>query len=77
MRKKAIILLTMTMIIIAMIINACAVDDPSIAVVDKQQTTESRISRNIDEEAGVVCWTYTIYDNGSISCLSIEDTDLR
>ena len=36
----------------------------------------SDITRFIDEEAGVVCWIYTGYNKGGISCLPIKDTAL-
>ena len=34
------------------------------------------ISRWVDEEAGVVCWVYSGFYKGGISCLPLSDTRL-
>lgn len=34
------------------------------------------ISRYYDDEAGVVCWVYSAYGQGGISCLPYHSTDL-
>lgn len=32
------------------------------------------VVRYVDEEAGVVCWIYSAYHKGGISCFPLDDT---
>lgn len=47
-----------------------------VAVVDSSDMPYG-VSRFIDEEAGVVCWTVKSYHERGISCLPISETNLK
>ena len=40
------------------------------------EKADSLTTRYVDEEAGVVCWVYTAFHGGGISCLPISETKL-
>lgn len=71
---------TLLICLLCLALSACtvAVDGP-VAVVENEKPSYGTsvnviVSRHIDEEAGVVCWTH--HPRGGISCLPIGQTFL-
>ena len=64
------------LIVIALLLASCTP-----AIVGKQEDDIGYFADNIhrwhDREAGVVCWVFYAYRVSGISCLPIEDTNLK
>jgi hypothetical protein len=76
LKMKRLIIFALVFTLISLVLFSCgAVDTNNISEKSNLDSTlSSSVDRVIDYEAGVVCWTYYVYQGGSISCLSIDET---
>jgi hypothetical protein len=72
MRK---ITLIISVLILLAVLVGC-VEPIDVETVSDYKKLDNGISRFIDTEAGVVCWTSHVYSGYSISCLPIGQTQL-
>jgi hypothetical protein len=62
--------------IVLLLVIATVVTLASSCSVDTSKSLPSTVDRFIDDEAGVVCWTWNIVNGGGMSCLPIQETRL-
>lgn len=72
MKEKVLLLL----FVAVLVLGACG-PEPIPCVTSETQLPGTYIIRLIDHEAEVVCWIYTRYNLGGISCLPLGDTALE
>lgn len=52
-------------------------DSDFTVIYDKAGMDGTRIYRFVDEEADAVCWVYSSFQQGGISCLPTDETSIR
>lgn len=66
------VILALIILLISMTLAGCEVSH-----VTETKELASGITRLVDPEAGVVCWVYSGYNVGGISCLPLSETNLK
>lgn len=75
----------MALIVVSMVaLSGCTFVESDDTQPEATENTDTRsgiegegVERVVDEEAGVVCYKFTGYNKGGISCVPLNETDLQ